>query len=179
MSDVPGSWIGHARIGSAKDARERKDGRGAEAGEGRSGRRVAARDARRSRVHEGGSDLSDSRSLAIPGLSSNAQERRGRGERRTRADEEAGALPRRVSISDGGRHHRWFFAAHGQLERTRATMTLPTGPALEWARARFRPDRYTPDPQHYVQQSGRTPLRRHHRSSLLTASEPYRTSAVI
>jgi hypothetical protein len=179
MSDVLGSGIGHARMGSAQDVRERKEGRGAEDGEGRSGRRVAAREDQWSRAHEGGSDLSDSHSLAIPSPSSNAQERRGRGERRTRADEEAGALPRRVSISDGGRHHRWFFAAHGQLEHTRATMTPPTGPALEWAGARFRPDRHTPDPQPYVQQSGQTPLRRHHRSSLLTASEPYRTSAVI
>src|SRR5215212_667782 len=72
MSDVLGSGIGHARMGSAQDARERKEGRGAEDGEGRSGRRVAAREDQWSRVHEGGSDLNDSRSLAIPDPSSNA-----------------------------------------------------------------------------------------------------------
>src|SRR5215212_3436721 len=42
MSDVLGSRTGHARMGSAHDAHERKNVRGAEDGERRSGRRVAA-----------------------------------------------------------------------------------------------------------------------------------------
>ena len=87
------------------------EGRDGEHGKAGCGGRLAARDDGGPGADEGTSDLGDSRHSTFSGPSPGARD--GRGRRRDRASEQAGAHPARLPFRDGCRHHRRFLAADG------------------------------------------------------------------